>query len=517
MKSRTPSVVVAGLILSFLPLLALAAPPTYRVYATREGLVGERTANGHLIVSHDRFVALPSSSVLNSNGGYTYTVTIRNPANGRVASNVPVWDVGPWNTGDNYWHSPRAMFTDLPVGLPEADAAYYDGYNGGKDQFGRTVLNPAGIDLADGTFWDDLGMVNNGWVDVTFNWENVATAYNATYKAQSYPSSMTAGSTAIVWIEFTNTGNQVWTHTYTRLGTSSPYDRSSPFCNTPNWLSCSRPTDVDQSSVAKNQVGRFTFILKAPTAPGTYTEKFKLVQEGITWFGPERTWTITVIGSGPDTTPPSVPANLTATAASTSQINLSWTASTDNVGVAGYDIYRNGAYLASVTGTSYNNTGLAMGTTYSYQVLAYDAAGNDSALCAAKNETTWIIVDNSAAGFSCSANWSTGTSSTDKYGADYRFRSTSAISDQATWAFTIPTADTYEVYAWWPQGSNRSPTAPYSVNGGSGIPMNQQINGGKWNSLGTFSMAAGSNNVKLSCWTGAGYVVMADAVRVVRR
>jgi len=64
-----------------------------------------------------------------------------------------------------------------------------------------------------------------------------------------------------------------------------------------------------------------------------------------------------------DTTPPSVPS-LTATAVSSSQINLSWTASTDNGGVTGYKIYRNGTYLTITTSTSYNNTGLTASTAY---------------------------------------------------------------------------------------------------------------------------------------------------------
>jgi hypothetical protein len=149
----------------------LAAPPTYHVFATREGLVGGTTANGHVITSNDHFVALPSGTVLNSKGGTTYTVTIRNPANGRVASNVPIWDIGPWNIHDNYWHSPRAEFTSLARGLPEAQAAYQNGFNGGRDDSGRTVANPAGIDLADGTFYD-LG--SPSWVDVIYNWEDVA-------------------------------------------------------------------------------------------------------------------------------------------------------------------------------------------------------------------------------------------------------------------------------------------------------------------------------------------------------
>jgi hypothetical protein len=60
------------------------------------------------------------------------------------------------------------MWKDLPRGRPEARAAYRFGYNGGRDQFGRKVANSAGIDLADGTFWDALRMVDNDWVTVTF-------------------------------------------------------------------------------------------------------------------------------------------------------------------------------------------------------------------------------------------------------------------------------------------------------------------------------------------------------------
>ena len=276
--------------------------PTYRVYATREGLVGYKTANGHVIVSRDHFVALPSGTVLNSLGGRTYTVTIKNPANGKTVTE-PVWDIGPWNTKDNYWHTPRAIFNDLPRGLPEAQAAYQDGYNGGKDASGRTVANPAGIDLADGTFWDSLGMTGNAWVDVTYNWEST---------------------------------------------------------------------------------------------------------------------------------------------------------------------------------------------------------------------TTSIIVDNAASGFSCSANWSTGTSSTDKYSTNYRYRSTAAVSDLATFTTRLPSSGNWTVAVWYPQGANRSVTAPFKCSTASGektVAVNQQINGGKWVALGTWNMNAGTATVKLSCWTSTGYIVVADAVK----
>jgi parallel beta-helix repeat protein len=142
---------------------------SYTIFATRIGLVGNRTANGHVIQDRDHFVALPSTKVLCSNGGHEFEVRVTYKGKSVVAQ---IWDVGPWNTKDDYWNpsQQREMWNDLPQGTPEAQAAYKDGYNGGKDQFGRTVTNPAGIDLADGTFWDDLGMTDNDWVTVEFLW-----------------------------------------------------------------------------------------------------------------------------------------------------------------------------------------------------------------------------------------------------------------------------------------------------------------------------------------------------------
>ena len=85
----------------------------------------------------------------------------------------------------------------------------------------------------------------------------------------------------------------------------------------------------------------------------------------------------------PDSIAPSVPAGLAGTPASTSRIDLTWTAATDSggSGLAGYRLYRNGASapLATVAGTSYADTGLNANTTYSYRVSAYDTAGNESA------------------------------------------------------------------------------------------------------------------------------------------
>jgi glucose/arabinose dehydrogenase/chitodextrinase len=92
--------------------------------------------------------------------------------------------------------------------------------------------------------------------------------------------------------------------------------------------------------------------------------------------------------AAPDTAPPSQPTGLTATAMSSSQINLSWTASTDNVGVIGYRVFRNAVQVATATTTTYNDTGLAAATTYTYTLSAVDAAGNNSASSAAATATT---------------------------------------------------------------------------------------------------------------------------------
>jgi chitodextrinase len=97
-----------------------------------------------------------------------------------------------------------------------------------------------------------------------------------------------------------------------------------------------------------------------------------------------------------DTEAPTAPASVTATAASSSQIDLSWTASTDNVGVAGYKVFRDGVEIASTTATNYSDTGLRPSTTYSYVVKSYDAAGNVSAASPAASAATNADADTTA-------------------------------------------------------------------------------------------------------------------------
>ncbi len=95
-----------------------------------------------------------------------------------------------------------------------------------------------------------------------------------------------------------------------------------------------------------------------------------------------------------DTTPPTAPTGLAASGTTADGTNLSWTASTDNVGVTGYDIYRrqgtNGGFtqVGWAVGTSFAATGLSPATRYHFHVVARDAAGNSSPPSAAVTVTT---------------------------------------------------------------------------------------------------------------------------------
>jgi hypothetical protein len=93
-------------------------------------------------------------------------------------------------------------------------------------------------------------------------------------------------------------------------------------------------------------------------------------------------------GASRDRRPPSVPRGLAAVAVSSTEIDLSWKASKDNVAVTGYRVYRNGTEVGTTAGTTYPATGLSPSTAYSFAVAAYDAAGNLSARSSSAGATT---------------------------------------------------------------------------------------------------------------------------------
>ena len=144
---------------------------TYTVYGTQ------------YVANTDYEVAIPDWAVKFANLGWgnepgyhgnNYEVTMERSG---YVNTVWVGDCGPWNIDDNFWNPasgprPRRMFTDLPQGYPESEAAYYDGYNGGLDQYGRTVTNAAAIDQSlDVATAMGLAYLQNDWITVTYLWE----------------------------------------------------------------------------------------------------------------------------------------------------------------------------------------------------------------------------------------------------------------------------------------------------------------------------------------------------------
>ncbi len=112
--------------------------------------------------------------------------------------------------------------------------------------------------------------------------------------------------------------------------------------------------------------------------------------------------TVTV-NNAADTVAPTVPGGLSASAISSAQIKLSWTASTDNVGVTGYNIFRGGVKIATAPGTSFQDAGLTASTSYTYNVSAFDAAGNTSAQSTGASATT--LAASSGGGIPSSLGW----------------------------------------------------------------------------------------------------------------
>jgi len=157
-----------------------------------------------------------------------------------------------------------------------------------------------------------------------------------------------------VWIDynkdgdFTDAGEQVWTQGATR--------------NTP----VSGTFTVPNSAVSGTTTMRVSMKYNGvPTSCETFT------------YGEVEDYTVILIDPAPDTTPPTAPTLISSNITQTT-VDLNWNGATDNVGVTGYDVYRDGSLIASTSNSTYQATGLTSGTTYIFTVRAKDAEGNVS-------------------------------------------------------------------------------------------------------------------------------------------
>ncbi len=222
------------------------------------------------------------------------------------------------------------------------------------EYIGRVQL--AGIDnTSGGQFYTDFTAISTSLTKNASNTITVTPVWTGTVYNEGYS----------VWIDynrdgdFTDSGEQVFTQ-----GATSATSVSGSF---------SVPSTAVEGTTRMRVSMKYNGV---PTSCETFT------------YGEVEDYTVSIAPSVADTEAPSVPTNLAASNVAQTTVDLSWNASNDNVGVTSYTVYQNGSAIATISGTSYQVTGLTADTTYSFTVSANDAAGNESAASSSISVTT---------------------------------------------------------------------------------------------------------------------------------
>lgn len=256
------------------------------------------------------------------------------------------------------WISPAHAQSVSCAGIAEWNAStiYNPGnklvYQGRLYQASITIWNAPPTHCPSCGWYQDLGVCGTGG----------NTPPTVTLTAPANGATFTAGTSITVSANAADADGTVAQVQFFRGSTSLGTDTSSPYSVT--WTSAAAGNYAIKA-VATDNAGATTNSATASITVNTVTT--------------------------PDTTAPSVPAGLAATSVTSSSVNLSWNASTDNAGgsgIAGYDVYRNGTLVGSPAGTSYSSTGLVASTAYNFRVRARDNAGNASAQGAQITATT---------------------------------------------------------------------------------------------------------------------------------
>lgn len=208
-------------------------------------------------------------------------------------------------------------------------------------------------------------------------------------------------------------------------------------------------------------------------------------------------------GGGGDTTAPSAPTGLASPSHTSNSVALSWAASTDNVGVSGYQVFRGGTQVGTPSGTSYTDTGLSASTAYTYTVKARDAAGNVSAASAPLTVTTSAASTSGSYEAEASGNTLAGTAAVSACASCSGGAKVGYLGNGGT--LTINgvnggTGGATTVTVSYASAVAR--TAQVSVNGGAATTVSFPATA-DWNTVGTvavpLTLAAGSvNTVKIS-------------------
>ncbi|HEX4788443.1 MAG TPA: cellulose binding domain-containing protein [Actinospica sp.] len=203
-------------------------------------------------------------------------------------------------------------------------------------------------------------------------------------------------------------------------------------------------------------------------------------------------------GGGGDTTAPSVPSNLAVTGVTSSSASLSWSPSTDNVGVAGYRVYRNGVQVGTTAGTTFTDTGLTASTQYTYTAAAYDAAGNLSAQSSGVTATTSAGSGGGGGGGGCTATYAVASQWNSGFTANVTVTNNGTTASNG-WKVTWAWGGNQQVVNAWNAVESRSGQSETFAN----ASYNGSIAPGGSTSFGFQAGYSGSNTTPtLSCTLG---------------
>ncbi len=238
-------------------------------------------------------------------------------------------------------------------------------------------------------------------------------------------------------------------------------------------------TTVGNTPIGQVQPGDKGTVLEGPvSAGGINWYRVQYSTKALTgWSGSDNMWVSTP--SVPDTEDPSNPANLRVSGVTANTVVLNWNVSTDNIGVTGYEVRRDGNVVSNSSTNSFTATGLTIGQTYDFDVRAFDAAGNKSGYSSAVATTTYGFVDTlppsvptnlAQTGVTNTSATITWTASTDNVAVtSYEiFRGTTPVGTSAGLSFTDngltrDTAYSYTVKAKDAAGNTSAASASLSV------------------------------------------------------
>lgn len=311
------------------------------------------------------------------------------------------------------------------------------------------------------------------------------------------------------YVDFINASNDYieWTANAAAAGTYElEFRYSNGSTNRPLRLSINGT--VVQSSVSFPNTGGWgtwsTVKVQASLSSGS--NKVRLTAIGSS--GPDIDYLNLTTATSSDTQAPSAPTSLSASNITASAVTLTWTASTDNIGVAGYDVFNGTTKVnsANVTSTTYQVTGLSGGTSYTFTIRARDAAGNVSAGSNAVTVTTSSSTKHEAEDASLSG--CVVRSVYGGYSGSGYVDFINASNDYIQWTVSASTAGTKLLQFRYCNGSTTSRPLRVTVNG-TVVQSSQAFSPtggwGTWNTVTvSASLVAGSNTIRLTAIGSSG-------------